>query len=67
MGITEARLNPWAAKRVQKRSTVSGLTASAPLAAMRQELRSRPSMSASAMRRRHSSKAKLGAAERVPR
>jgi hypothetical protein len=50
-----------------KRFVVPGLTGSAPLKARRQQARSRPSRSSSASLPAHSSYAKLGAAEIVPR
>ncbi len=54
-GIIASRRKPCFAKRAMKRSMVSGLTGSAPLAAMRSEPRSTPSICSSEMRFTHSS------------
>ena len=54
-GVIASGRKPKRAKRSVKRRIVSGITGSAPFAAMRHELRSRPSICASAMRFTHSS------------
>ena len=54
VGVIASRLNPYAEKRRVKSSMVEASAGSEPLAATRQQERSRPTSSASGMRRAQS-------------